>query len=71
MDEYAQRRLAEKERGKSFFCFVKKEVEEEQDVAEEEEEIKKEPEVPPTTKVSSSTQTDLPSEASQSGSSHQ
>ena len=49
--------------------FVKKEVEDEQDV--EEEEVKKEPEVPPTTKVSISTQTDLPDEAPQSGGSQQ
>ena len=68
MDEYAQRRLAEKDLGKSFFCQERgrrragrgrRRIEEE----EEEEEIKKEPEVPPTTKVSSSTQTDLPGEA--------
>ena len=51
--------------------IVKKEVEEEHGIEEEEEEIKKEPEVPPITKVRSSTQTDLPGEASQSGSSQQ
>ena len=56
--------------------FVKKEVEDEQDVEEgeeeeKEEEVKKEPGVPPTTKVSVSTQTDLPDEAPQSGSSQQ
>ena len=50
--------------------FGKKEVEDEQDV-EDEEEVKKEPEAPPTTKVSISTQTDLPEEAPQSGGSQQ
>ena len=78
MDEYAQRRLAEKDLGKSFFCQERgrrragrgrRRIEEEEE--EEEEEIKKEPEVPPTTKVSSSTQTDLPGEAPQSESSRQ
>ena len=75
MDEYAQRRLTENDLGKSFFCQERgrrragrgrRRIEE-----EEEEEIKKEPEVPPTTKVSSSTQTDLPGEAPQSESSRQ
>ena len=70
LNEDLQKRIVER------VSFVKKEVEEEQDVEEEEEEeeeeeIKQEPEVPPTTKVSISTQTDLPGEISQSGSSHQ
>ena len=64
LNEDLQKRILER------VSFVKKEVEDEQDV-EEEEEVKKEPEVPPTTKVSISTQTDLPDEATQSGSSEQ
>ena len=63
LHEDLQRRVLER------VSFVKKEVEDKQDV--EEEEVKKEPEVPPTTKVSISTQTDLPDEAPQSGSSQQ
>ena len=64
-NEDLQKRILER------VSFVKKEVEDEQDAEEEEEEVKKEPEVPPTTKVSISTQTDLPVEAPQSGSSQQ
>ena len=70
LNEDLQKRILER------VSFVKKEVEDEQDEEEEEEkeeeeEVKKEPEVPPTTKVSISTQTDLPDEAPQSGSSQQ
>ena len=70
LNEDLQKRILER------VSFVKKEVEDEQDVEEEEEEeeeeeVKKEPEVPPTTKVSISTQTDLPDEAPQSGKSQQ
>ena len=65
LNEDLQKRIVER------VSFVKKEVEEEQDVEEKEEETKKEPEVPPITKVSISTQTDLPGEVSQSGCSHQ
>ena len=49
---------------------MSRDVEEEEE-EEEEEEVKKEPEVPPTTKVRISTQTDLPDEAPQPGSSQQ
>ena len=66
LNEDLQKRILER------VSFVKKEVEDEQGVAEEEEEeVKKEPEVPPTTKVSISTQTDLPDEAPQFGCSQQ
>ena len=64
LNEDLQKRILER------VSFVKKEVEDEQGV-EEEQEVKKEPEVPPTTKVSISTHTDLPDEASQSGGSQQ